>query len=43
MKFLKGIFINMGHAVTQLIEALRYKPVGRRFDSRLCHCSFSLT
>ena len=31
-----------GHAVAQLIEALRYKPEGRRFDSR-CHWNFSLT
>jgi hypothetical protein len=23
----------MGHAVAQLVEALRYKPKGRRFDS----------
>ena len=22
-----------GHAVVQLVEALRYKPEGRRFDS----------
>ena len=27
----------------QLVEALRYKPVGRGFDSRWCHCKFSLT
>jgi hypothetical protein len=26
-----------GHAVAQLVETLRYKPEGRRFDSRLCH------
>ena len=26
----------MGHAVTQLVEALRYKPEGRGFDSRWC-------
>ena len=25
------------HAVTQLVEALRYKPEGRGFDSRWCH------
>ena len=24
----------MGHAVAQLVEALRYKPEGRGFDSR---------
>ena len=28
--------------MTQLVEALRYKPEGRRFDSR-CHWNFSLT
>jgi len=26
-----------GHAVAQLVEALRYKPEGRWFDSRWCH------
>jgi len=25
---------NLGHAVAQLVEALRYKPEGRGFDSR---------
>jgi len=34
---------NLGHVVTQLVEALRYKPEGRGFDSRWCHCDFSLT
>jgi len=29
-------------AVAQLVEALRYKPVARGFDSR-CHWDFSLT
>jgi hypothetical protein len=33
----------MGHAVAQLVEALRYKPEGRGFDSRLCYWIFSLT
>jgi hypothetical protein len=28
-------------AVAQLVEALRYKPEGRGFDSRLCHGNFS--
>jgi len=32
-----------GHVVAQLVEALRYKPEGRSFDSRLCHWNFSLT
>ena len=31
------------HAVAQLVEALRYKPEGRGFDSRWCHWNFSLT
>ena len=30
-------------AVAKLVEALRYKPEGRGFDSRLCHWNFSLT
>ena len=30
-------------AVAQLVEALRYKSEGRRFDSRCCHWNFSLT
>jgi hypothetical protein len=29
--------------VAQLVEALRYKPGGRGFDSRWCHWNFSLT
>ena len=32
-----------GHAVTQMVEALRYKPEGRGFDSRWSHWNFSLT
>jgi len=32
-----------GHAVAQLVEALRYKLEGRGFDSRCCHWTFSLT
>jgi hypothetical protein len=32
-----------GHAVAQLVEALRYKSEGRGFDSKLCHYNFSLT
>ena len=27
----------------QLVEALRYKPEGRGFDSRWCYWNFSLT
>jgi len=30
----------VGHAVPQLLEALRYKPEGRGFDSRWCHLEF---
>jgi len=26
-----------------LVEALRYKPEGRGFDSQWCHWNFSLT
>jgi len=29
--------LNEGHAVTQLVEALRYKPEGRGFDYQWCH------
>jgi len=29
-----------GHALAQLVEALRYKPEGRGFDSRWCHWIF---
>ena len=34
--------IYIGHAVVQLVEALRYKPEGRGFNSRLCNWNFSL-
>jgi len=30
-------------AVAQLVEALRYKPEGRGFDSRWCHWNFART
>jgi len=33
----------LGHPVAQLVEALRYKPEGRGFDSRWCHWNFSFT
>jgi len=33
----------VGFTVAQLVEALRYKPEGRGFDSRWCHVIFSLT
>ena len=32
-----------GYVVAQLVEAVRYKPEGRGFDSRWCHWNFSLT
>jgi hypothetical protein len=32
----------MGAAVAQLVEALRYKPAGRGFDSRWCQWNFPL-
>jgi len=32
-----------GHPVAQFVKALRYKSEGRGFDSRWCHCNFSLT
>jgi hypothetical protein len=32
-----------GYAVAQLVEALRYKPEGRGFDSRWGYWGFSLT
>ena len=33
----------LGQAVVQFVEALRYKPEGRGFDSRWCHWNFSFT
>jgi len=30
----------MGHAVAQLVEALRYKLQGFDFDSQWCHWNF---
>ena len=35
-------FASWGHAVAQLVEALRYNPEDRGFDSR-CHWNFSFT
>ena len=35
--------VTMGNAVAQLVEALRYKPGVRGFDSRWCQWNFSLT
>ena len=33
----------VGHVLAQLVEALRYKPEGRGFDSCWYHWNFSLT
>jgi hypothetical protein len=38
--FKTTLLLNLGHAVTQLVEVLRYKPEGRVFDSRWCHWIF---
>ena len=35
--------LQLGYAVAQLIEELRYKPEGRGFDSRWCHFSLGST
>jgi hypothetical protein len=35
-----GINNVMGHTLTQLVEALRYNPEGRGFDSRLVSLEF---
>jgi hypothetical protein len=32
--YCESAVIPMGHAVAQLVEALRYRPEGRGFDSR---------
>ena len=42
-KFASYYLIFGGHAVAQLVEALRYKSEGRGFDSRWCHWNFSMT
>jgi hypothetical protein len=34
--------MKVGNAVSQLVEALRYKTEGRGFDSRWCHWNFTL-
>jgi hypothetical protein len=33
---------NTGVRSGVVVEALRYRPEGRGFDSRRCHCIFSL-
>jgi hypothetical protein len=42
MKNTRGKIL-MGHAVAQLVEALRYNSEGRGIDSRWCHWKFSST
>ena len=36
-------YLDWGHAVAQMVQALRYKPEGRVFDYRWCDWNFSLT
>jgi hypothetical protein len=40
---LEALDRKVGHAVGQLVQAMRYKPKGRGFDSRWCRWIFSLT
>jgi hypothetical protein len=42
-KFYRNLLIKWGHAVAHLVEAVRYKPEGRGFDSRWCHWNYTLT
>jgi len=42
-RFHLGRSILLGHAVAQLVEALRYKLEGRGFDSQWDHWDFSST
>jgi len=41
--YLLSLPLLTGNAVTQLVDALRYKSEGRGFDSRWCHWNISLT
>jgi len=41
--FSKNLYISQLHVVTQLVEALRYKPECLAFDFRWCHLNYSLT
>ena len=41
--FWRSCVVRWGHAVAQLVEALRYKPEGRGLDFRWCLWYFSLT
>ena len=42
-RYLPALVVRRGHAVMQLVEALRYQPVGRGFDYRwyLWNCSLT--
>ena len=40
---LSSFYINVGARGGVVVKALRYKPVGRGFDSRCCHWNFSVT
>jgi hypothetical protein len=40
---LQHSYINWGHVVAQLVEALRYKPEVCGFDYWWCHWNFFLT
>jgi len=42
-RYLIKLLLQKGHAVVQLVEALRYKLEFRGFDSRWCHWNFSFT
>ena len=42
-KYITHLLTAWGHAVAHLVEALSYKPEGRRFDSRWNNWNFSLT
>jgi len=42
INFDQTVEIQGGHAVAHLVEALRYKPEGRRFDAQWCHWNFAL-
>ena len=39
--YVKVLLTLSGHAVAQLVEALRYKPEGHQFDSRLSYLSLT--
>ena len=43
LHLLKSLLLLLWHAVAQLVEALRYKPEGRGFDSQCFQYNFSLT